>query len=308
MLWVLPNPNKRQISTRFGTIFWQALYREERMYEDLKGKTALVTGAGKKSGIGYAIARKLAESGCNVIVADLGEKGGDEQQVRTGTTAELEAIVQELGAEFGIKTLAVSMDVADNGSVEKMATAIGEEFEAVHVLCNNAGTVFGVPNAVHTYDEDAWLQTIDINLNGVYRVSKAIIPMMLEKGGAVINIASQAAKKPPLFNGAYAAAKAGVLMMTKVMAMELAANKVRVNAVCPGVILTDFTQWRFELEAEFFNTSAQDRINEKCKEIPLGRLGKAEEVASTVAFLASDASSYMTGQALNITGGQTMEI
>ena len=131
---------------------------------------------------------------------------------------------------------------------------------------------------------------------------------MLEKGGAVINIASQAAKKPPLFNGAYAAAKAGVLMMTKVMALELAANGVRINAVCPGVILTDFTQWRFELEAEFFNTSPQDRIDEKCKEIPLGRLGKAEEVASTVAFLASDASSYMTGQALNITGGQTMEI
>jgi NAD(P)-dependent dehydrogenase (short-subunit alcohol dehydrogenase family) len=278
------------------------------MYEDLKGKTAIVTGAGKKSGIGYAIVRKLAESGCNVIVADLGEKGGDEQQVRTGTTAEMEAIVQELGTEFGVKTLAVSMDVADNGSVEKMATAIGKEFDAVHVLCNNAGTVFGVPNAVHTYDDDAWLRTIDVNLNGVYRVSKAIIPLILEKGGAVINIASQAAKKPPLFNGAYAAAKAGVLMMTKVMALELAANGVRINAVCPGVILTDFTQWRFELEAEFFNTSPQDRIDEKCKEIPLGRLGKAEEVASTVAFLASDASSYMTGQALNITGGQTMEI
>jgi NAD(P)-dependent dehydrogenase (short-subunit alcohol dehydrogenase family) len=278
------------------------------MYKDLKGKTALVTGAGKKSGIGYAIARKLAESGCNVIVADLGEKGGADQQVRTGTTAEMEAIVEELSSVFGIRSIAVSIDVADSGSIDNMAAVVREEFDAVHVLCNNAGTVFGVPNAVHTYDDDAWLRTIDVNLNGVYRVSKAIIPLMLEKGGAVINIASQAAKKPPLFNGAYAAAKAGVLMMTKVMALELAANGVRINAVCPGVILTDFTQWRFELEAEFFNTSPQDRINEKCKEIPLGRLGKAEEVASTVAFLASDASSYMTGQALNITGGQTMEI
>jgi NAD(P)-dependent dehydrogenase (short-subunit alcohol dehydrogenase family) len=278
------------------------------MYKDLKGKTALVTGAGKKSGIGYAIARKLAESGCNVIVADLGEKGGADQQVRTGTTAEMEAIVEELSSVFGIRSIAVSIDVADSGSIDNMAAVVREEFDAVHVLCNNAGTVFGVPNAVHTYDDDAWLRTIDVNLNGVYRVSKAIIPLMLEKGGAVINIASQAAKKPPLFNGAYAVAKAGVLMMTKVMALELAANGVRINAVCPGVILTDFTQWRFELEAEFFNTSPQDRINEKCKEIPLGRLGKAEEVASTVVFLASDASSYMTGQALNITGGQTMEI
>jgi len=278
------------------------------MYEDLKGKTALVSGAGKKSGIGYAIARKLAESGCNIIVADLGETGGDDQQVRTGTTDEMETIVQELAVEFGIRSLAVSVDVADKGSVDKMAAAVGAEFDALHILCNNAGAVFGVPNAVHTYEEDAWMRTIDINLNGVYRISKAIVPFMIEKGGAIVNIASQAAKKPPLFNGAYAVAKAGVLMMTKVMALELAGNGIRVNAVCPGVILTDFTQWRFELEAEFFGTSPQDRINEKCKEIPLGRLGTAEEVASTATFLASDASSYMTGQALNNTGGQTMEI
>ncbi len=278
------------------------------MYTDLKGKNALITGSGKKSGIGYAIARKLAESGCNMIIADLGEKGGADQQVRTGTTAEMDTIAKELGAEFGVRSLAVSVDVADSASVDSMAASVKAEFDAVHVLCNNAGTVFGVPNAVHTYPEDAWLRTIDINLNGVYRIYRAIIPFMLEKGGAVINIASQAAKKPSLFNGAYAAAKAGVLMMTKVMAMELAANSIRVNAVCPGVIVTDFTQWRFELEAEIFNTSPQDRINEKCKEIPLGRLGKTEEVANTVTFLASDASSYMTGQALNITGGQTMEI
>ena len=278
------------------------------MYKDLKGKTALVTGAGKKSGIGYAIARKMAESGCHVIVADLGDAGGDDQLVKTGTTAEMEAIVQELGDEFGIRSLAVRVDVADNQSVENMAAAVKAEFNAVHVLCNNAGTVFGVPNAIHTYDEGAWMRTIDINLNGVYRVSRAIVALMLEKGGAIINIASQAAKKPPLFNGAYAAAKAGVLMMTKVMAMELAPNGIRVNAVCPGVILTDFTRWRFELEADFLNTSAQERINEKCKEIPLGRLGTADEVANTVMFLASDASSYMTGQALNNSGGQTMEL
>jgi NAD(P)-dependent dehydrogenase (short-subunit alcohol dehydrogenase family) len=278
------------------------------MYADLKDKTALVTGAGKKTGIGYAIARKLAESGCNIVVADLGEIGGGDPQVRTGTTTEMEAIVEELKTEYGVRSLAVSVDVADSKSVDHMAAAVKAEFVSVQVLCKNAGSVFGVPNAVHTYDEEAWLRTIDINLNGVYRVSKAVLPFMLEKGGTVINVASQAAKKPPLFNGAYAAAKAGVLMMTKVMALELAANNIRVNAVCPGVILTDFTQWRFELEAEFLNSSPQERIAEKCKEIPLGRLGKAEEVASTVAFLASDASSYMTGQALNNTGGQTMEI
>jgi len=278
------------------------------MYEDLKGKTALVTGAGKKSGIGYAIARKLAESGCNVIVADLGEKGGDEQQVRTGTTAELEAIVQELGAEFGIKTLAVSMDVADNGSVEKMATAIGEEFDAVHVLCNNAGASFGVPNTVQNYAEEAWMKTIDINLHGVFRVSRAVLPMMMAKGGVIINTASRAGKVPPLFNGAYAVAKAGVIMLTKVMAKELAGNNIRVNAICPGQIMTDLEKWRFGLEAQFFNSTVEEREAEMCQSIPLNRIGKPEEVGDLVAFLASDASSYLTGQAVNITGGQLMEL
>lgn len=278
------------------------------MYEDLKGKTALVTGAGKKSGIGYAIARKLAESGCDLVVADLGEKGEEEQQVRTGTTAEMEAITQELGAEFGVRTLAVSVDVADNGSVDRMAAAVRGKFEAVHVLCNNAGASFGVPNTVQNYDENAWMKTIDINLHGVFRVSRAVLPLMMEKGGVIVNTASRAGKVPPLFNGAYAVAKAGVIMLTKVMAGELAGNNIRVNAICPGQIMTDLEKWRFGLEAQFFNSTVEEREAEMCKTIPLNRIGKPEEVANLVAFLASDASSYLTGQAVNITGGQLMEL
>ena len=97
-------------------------------------------------------------------------------------------------------------------------------------------------------------------------------------------------------------------MLTKVMARELAGSNIRVNAVCPGVITTDFTQWRFELEAELLNSTAEDRQAEMIQTIPLGRLGASEEVASLVAFLASGQSSYMTGQAINVTGGQLMEL
>ena len=132
------------------------------MYKDLKDKTALVTGAGKQSGIGYAIARKLAESGCHIVVADLGEKGGDDQQVSTGSTAEMAAIVEALGSEFGVQSLAVSVDVADNQSIDHMAAAVKAEFDSVDVLCNNAGASFGVPNTVQNYDEKAWMKTIDI--------------------------------------------------------------------------------------------------------------------------------------------------
>jgi NAD(P)-dependent dehydrogenase (short-subunit alcohol dehydrogenase family) len=113
---------------------------------------------------------------------------------------------------------------------------------------------------------------------------------------------------PPLFNAAYATAKAGVIMLTKAMAKELAGANIRVNAICPGQIMTDIEKWRFELEAKFFNTTAEARQQEMCTTIPLGRIGEPSEVGDLVAFLASAASSYITGQAVNITGGQLMEL
>ena len=277
------------------------------MYKDLGGKNALITGAGKEAGIGYAIATKLAASGVNIALADLA-KAEENDPLLTSDKAQLARLAKTLGEKYKVRTVALDLDVTRPDSVKNMAAILADTFGTIHVLCNNAGTVFGVPNTIHAYDENAWLKTIDVNLHGVFRVSKAVVPLMLAKGGSIINAASQAAKKPPLFNGAYAAAKAGVLMMTKVMAMELAGSNIRVNAICPGVIKTDFTRWRFELEAQFFNATADERIAAKCKEIPLGRLGTADEVANTVAFLASSESSYMTGQAINITGGQTMEL
>ncbi|MCJ7682825.1 MAG: SDR family oxidoreductase, partial [Desulfobacteraceae bacterium] len=190
----------------------------------------------------------------------------------------------------------------------RMIEKIRESFEHIDVLCNNAGASFGVPNAVHTYDESAWMKTIDVNLHSVFRISRAVLPMMMGMKGSIINTASRAGKVPPLFNGAYAVAKAGVIMLTKVMAKELAGAGIRVNAICPGQIMTDLERWRFGLEARFFNTTEEEREKEMCKTIPLGRIGTPEEVGSLVSFLASEASSYCTGQAINISGGQLMEL
>jgi len=276
------------------------------VYKDLEKKTAVVTGSGKRSGIGYAIAEKMASCGANVVIADLGKvSSGD--MVRTGTWEEMEAIAEDLAGRFGVKALAIDVDITDNGSIGRMVDTIAKRFDRVDVLCNNAGASFGVPNAAHTYDEDAWMRTIDVNLHGTFRVLRAIIPLMTE-GGSIINTASRAGKKPPLFNGAYAVAKAGVIMLTKVMATELAGARIRVNAICPGQIMTDLEKWRFGLEAQVYGTSVEEREQVMCETIPLGRIGTPREVSNLVAWLASDESSYITGQAVNVTGGQLMEL
>jgi len=278
------------------------------MLQDLSGKTALVTGAGKRSGIGFAIARKLASLGAQVILGDLGTFQQESGQVSTGTLEEMEELARELNNQFAVQTLAVPVNIIDNQSILAMVETIQGRYNRIDILCNNAGASFGAPNTVQHYEESAWMKTIDVNLHGVFRVSRAVLPLMTGKSGSIINTASRAGKVPPLFNGAYAVAKAGLIMLTKVMARELAGSGIRVNAVCPGQIQTDLEKWRFELEAQFFGSTLEEREQEMCRTIPLGRIGAAEEVANLVAFLASEASSYMTGQAVNITGGQLMEI
>jgi len=278
------------------------------MVTDLNGKTALITGAGKRTGIGYAIARALASAGARVVVADLGRSLEEEGQVRTGTRGEMGDIVKEISEEFKVLALAVEVDVTNNEAIARMVEQVQTSFDHVDVLCNNAGASFGVPNAFHTYDEAAWMKTIDVNLHSVFRVTRAVLPLMMGRQGSIINTASRAGKVSPLFNGAYAVAKAGVIMLTKVMAKELAGAGIRVNAICPGQIMTDLERWRFELEARVFGSTVEDREREMCKTIPLCRIGSPEEVANLVAFLASEASSYVTGQAINVTGGQLMEL
>jgi NAD(P)-dependent dehydrogenase (short-subunit alcohol dehydrogenase family) len=277
------------------------------MYEDLKGKTALITGAGKRSGMGYAIARKMASCGANVIVADLGQQDED-SAVRTAPADEMKDICAELAAKFRVKTLPVTVDVCATHSVGEMVEAVKKVFDHVDILCNNAGAAFGVPNTLANYDETQWLKTIDVNLSGTYRVTKAVLPLMMGKPGAIVNTASRAGKFPPLFNGAYACAKAGVIMFTKVMAKEMGGLGIRVNAICPGQVYTDLLKWQLELESQFFGNTFEERKAEMAREIPLGFIGEIEDAANLVTFLASEESRYITGQAVNLCGGQLMEL
>ena len=278
------------------------------IYNDLKGKTAIVTGAGKKTGIGYGIAEKLASSGCRIIIADLGKIPPPETALKTATGEEMEEIASAIAKTYNVKTLAVAVDVTDNASIGLMIEKIKSVFDHVDILCNNAGASFGVPNTVLSYSEEDWIKTVNVNLFSVFRMSRAVIPLMIGKPAAIVNTASRAGKVPPIFNSAYAVAKAGVIMLTKTMAKELGAAGIRINAICPGQIATDLEKWRFGLEASFFGTSIEEREKEMCKTIPLGYIGLPGDAADLAVFLASDASRYITGQAINIDGGQCMEL
>lgn len=278
------------------------------MHEDLKGKTAIITGAGKKTGIGYGIAEKLAEDGCQIIIADLGKAPSPEAALKTATQEEMNEIAEQMAKEYKVKTMAVAVDVTDNYSIGEMIEKIKAHFDHIDILCNNAGASFGVPNTVLNYSETEWIKTVDVNLFSVFRVSRAVIPMMLGKPAAIVNTASRAGKVPPIFNSAYAVAKSGVIMLTKVMAKELGGAGIRVNAICPGQIATDLEKWRFGLEASFFNCTIEEREKEMCTTIPLGYIGLPRDAADLAVFLASDASRYITGQAINIDGGQCMEL
>ncbi len=277
------------------------------MYDDLKGKVALITGAGKRTGMGYAIADKLALCGCRVIIADLG-KTDAAVVAGSGTADSMKSIVDDLHTRHGAETMALNLDVTDTGSVTAMAETVKARFGGLDILCNNAGAAFGVPNAVITYGEAEWLRTVDVNLHGTFRVSKALAPLMNGRRASIINTASRAGKFPAMFNGAYAVAKAGVIMLTKVMAKELGGMGIRVNAICPAQIRTDLLTWQLDLEAKFLGGTVHDREKEMCASIPLGRIGTVEEMADLAAFLASEESRYITGQAINLCGGQLMEL
>lgn len=244
----------------------------------IQGKVAVVTGASR--GIGRAIAHGLSEAGAKVVLSS--RKLEDLQKVA-------EEIRRKGGDAFPI--------VAHNGKVADLETLVKktvEHFGTIDILVNNAATnpVFG---PIIQVEESAWDKIMEVNVRGAFFLSRAAAQVMGEKGGGVIvNIASSAGLRPMPFLGAYSVSKAGVIMLTKVLAVEWAGLKIRVNAVAPGIIETRFSEALWKNEAI---------LEEVQKRQPIPRVGQPEEIASAVLFLASPASSYMTGEVMVIDGG-----
>jgi len=221
--------------------------------------------------------------------------------------ADLQALAAELAEQYDVQTLAVPLDVTDAASVAGLAKAVRDRFGRVRVLVNNAGAALGTGKTLAQCDEAAWVKTIDINLHGPFRVSRAIIPLM-EKPAAIVNVASRGGKTPAATLGAYSTSKAGLIMFTKQMAVEMASEGIRVNAVCPGPITSDAIRDRIRMESEASHTSLEEAERTLSGKVPMGRFGTAAEVANVAVALASEECSFVTAQAINICGGQVPEL
>lgn len=249
------------------------------MYE-LKDKIALVTGAGQ--GIGKAIALTLAKHGASVVLFDISDKIFD--------------VLKEI-EKLGIKGLAVKCDVSRAEEVEKAVKEAISVFGRINILVNNAG-IYPFKPILQMTEQD-WERVLDINLKGTFLVTRAVLPKMIEqRSGKIINIASIAGSMVGYSNLAhYSASKAGVVGFTRALALEVAPYGINVNAISPGPIQSPGTE-AIGLTKELYEQTVRS--------IPLGRMGLPEDVANLVVFLASDKSSFITGQNIVIDGGNTI--
>jgi meso-butanediol dehydrogenase/(S,S)-butanediol dehydrogenase/diacetyl reductase len=272
----------------------------------VKDQVALVTGAGRRGGIGEAIAKRLAREGAHVVVGDICAPPSELAHAGSGRWEELESIAAEIG-ESGVKSLPVRVDITDAASVREMVARTDEVFGRLDILVNNAGAAIG-PGRVLEMLAEAWRRTLEINATGTFLCCKFALPLMIagERGGRVINMSSLAAERPKPYVSAYAASKAAVVALTQSLAQEVAEFGITVNAVLPGDVDTALKQWGLQVEAMVTDLPYNEVMAAAVAKVPLGRFAVPEDVASLVAFLASDEASFITGQAYKLTGGREL--
>ena len=254
----------------------------------LTGKVAAITGGGR--GIGAAVARRYAEQGATVLVADI-----------DGDAAEETAAA--IAAETGARVAGYRLDVTDEAALDSTTTAWVEEFGRLDCVVANAGILY-LAHVVDTTTE-GWKRTMDVNLTGVFLTVRAAGRRMLETGGggSIIIASSELGVRGLKENGAYAAAKFGVVGLAQCMATEVAPQGVRVNCVCPGQVATSMIDELLVDRAERTGTTEAEVLSALVARVPMGRMATVEEIADVYVFLASDLSRYVTGHSLVVDGG-----
>ena len=272
----------------------------------LSGKVAICTGSGRPGGLGQAILHRLAADGANVVVTDIGRSGQQLDDGDIGNSDEMEATAEAL-REHGTRVLAHPCDVRDPEAVRALVEATVAEFGRLDIMVNNAGVGFVMKPLLELTPED-WNLVIDVNLTGAFLCTQAAAAQMVEQGdgGRVINIASQAAKSGFPHMAPYCASKHGMVGLTRTCAIDLGAHGITVNAVCPNHVTTGLGAKQNEYFAKFRGVTVEAYRAALAARIPLGRPGLPEDTANAVAWLASDAARYVTGEALNVSGGEEM--
>ena len=262
------------------------------MDKQFAGKNTIVTGGAQ--GLGQAICFRLAQEGANITVADINADG----------IRETEAHIQKV---YGVKTLGLVTDVTSDAQVAKLVDETVAKFGTLDIMVSNAGILIAQP--VDEFPAEKWMKVIEVNLFGYFLcVKHAARVMKAQKSGVIIQINSKSGKKGSYKNSAYAASKFGGIGLTQSAALELAEYGVRVNAVCPGNML-DSPLWVDSLFKQYARTRGmtEEQVRDYyVNQVPMKRGCSYADVCNVVTFLASDQSSYMTGQAINVTGGQEM--
>jgi len=255
---------------------------------NLQGKVAIVTGAAQ--GLGEALALRLDAEGCKVAVCDLNYEGASQ-------------VASKLK-----DAIPISLDVTSYNDCEKMIQQVVAKWNTVDILVCNAGILKS--GDINTLTPEAFKLVIDVNLNGYFNTVKAVAPIMLKnKQGSIIQINSKSGKKGSFKNGAYSASKFGGIGLTQSLALEFAGDGVRVNSICPGNLLSSplWVNSLFKQYAKNQGISEEQVRQNYINQVPMKRGCEYQDIENVMVFLASDLSSYMTGQAINVTGGQQMD-
>ena len=281
---------------------------------NLSGKVAIVTGAGGEHGMGRAIANRLAQEGAHVVITDIVNDPYCHDPGRWGGAS---AVVREI-EEKGRRSMCVLTDVANANQVDSMVRQVLDRFGSIDILVNNAGARPGPDRVpVVELEEAAWDEVQNVNLKGTFLCCRAVSRHMIDrgKGGKIINMSSSSGRHGRALFAAYCASKFGVRGFTQSLAQELASHHINVNAICPGSVDTERVGYILEatsseeISAESWRTSEhrQAFIQERARNIPLGRMAQPADIATLAAFFASSQSDYLTGLSINIDGGSEMD-